>query len=292
MQSFEDKVAVVTGGASGIGRALAERFAEEGMKVVLSDVEERALRAAEAELLAGGAEVLAVTTDVGSAESMDHLAEATLDRFGAAHVLALNAGVSGGGGPMEDLTTSDWQWAIDVNLYGIIHGLRVFLSGLKAQDEGHVVVTASVAGLTSYPGTGPYNATKHAAVAIAETLHAELDEAGSEVGVSCLCPGMVSTQIYDSGRNRPKELTEDVPSEVTEEQVQMLRQVMGEMFSQGVPPAEVAALVFQAIVRKDFWVYTDGMFEEPIRARHRSIETPSEPPARGNILAGYGETDE
>ena len=291
MQSFEDKVAVVTGAGSGIGRAMAERFAQEGMKVVLSDVEEKALRAVESELRAAGAEVLSVATDVGSAEAMDHLGELTLEHFGAAHILALNAGVSGGGGPMEGLSTSDWQWAIDVNLWGIIHGLRVFLPGLKAQDEGHVVVTASVAGLTSYPGTGPYNATKHAAVAIAETLYAELDEAASHVGVSCLCPGMVSTRIYESDRNRPKELTEELPPGATAEQLEALRNLMAEMFSGGVPASQVAALVFQAIVRGEFWVYTDGMFEEPIRARHRSIEQGSEPPARGNILAGYGEQD-
>ncbi len=288
MRELEGRTAVVTGGASGMGQAMAAAFAREGMNVVIADVEEDRLRDAAAEVAALGADVLPVPTDVGSAAEMDHLGEATRERFGAAHVLCLNAGVGGGGGPMEGLSVADWKWALDVNLWGVIHGIRVFLAQLKAQDEGHVVITSSVAGLTSYPGSGPYNASKHAAATIAETLHAELADAGSNVGVSCLCPGLVATRIHESERNRPKELRNEGPAP-GEPHARALRTAMQELFSRGRAPAEVAELVLEAVVEGRFWIYTDDRYREPIRARHRAIETGADPPARGMILASYAD---
>ena len=283
MQDLEGKTAVVTGAASGMGFAFADCFADEGMNVVLADIEEKSLREAGARIEAAGGTVLLVPTDVSDEASMDHLGVATRECFGAAHVVCLNAGVAGGGGPMETLTTNDWKWGLDVNLWGVIHGIRVFLAGLKAQNEGHLVITASVAGLTSYPGSGPYNASKHAAVTIAETLHAELAEERSAVGVSCLCPGRVATRIHESDRNRPKELIdEDAP--LPDEEA---RQILSGVFALGKPPAEVAELVLRAVVKEQFWIQTDEVFREPIRARHESIENATEPPARGNILAPY-----
>ena len=201
MRDLEGKVAVVTGGASGIGRAMAAQFAADGMQVVIADVEAAALEATSGEL-----GVVGVQTDVGDAASVQALADHVCDRFGTVHVLCNNAGV-GGGGQIADLTLADWKWVLDVNLWGVIHGLHSFLPRILANpDGGHVVNTASMAGLFASAGMGPYNATKFAVVAISETLSKELQAAGSSVGVSVLCPGFVRTNIFDSQRNRPDAL--------------------------------------------------------------------------------------
>ena len=283
MQDLEGKTAVVTGAASGMGYAFAECFGREGMNVVLADVEEKALRLAAAKIEALGATVLPVVTDVGDEASMDHLGEATRAAFGSPQLVCLNAGVSGGGGPMETLTTKDWQWTLDVNLWGVIHGIRVFLPELKARDEGHFVVTASVAGLTSYPWLGPYNATKHAAVTICETLHAELAEAASKVRVSCLCPGAVATQIGSSERNRPKELMNKEQPDAPD----VSQGDFGDFEKIAKAPAEVAELVLAAVLEDRFWIETDDFYREPVKTRHRAIETFADPPARGLILNPY-----
>lgn len=287
MQEFEGRTAVVTGGASGMGLAFAECFGREGMNVVIADIEEQVLKSAAARVEALGANVLPVVTDVGDEAAMDHLGEATRDRFGVPHVVCLNAGVAAPTVPMDLLSTNDWKWTFDVNLWGVVHGLRVFLPDMKAQDEGHVVVTASVAGLTSYPYLGPYNATKHAVVSIAETLHAELANTGSGVAVHCLCPGMVATNIGDSARNRPKELSDDdvKPFDLGSE---------GDLsrFAEGFDtiakrPPEVAELVLAAIVEGRFWIETDSVYREPVKARHRAIETFAAPPVAGTIMDPY-----
>lgn len=287
MRDLENKTAVVTGAASGMGLAFAECFGREGMNVVLADIEERALRAAAARVEATGATALPVVTDVSDAASMDHLAEATRGAFGAAHVVCPNAGVSAPVGPMDTLTLNDWTWTLGVNLWGVIHGIRVFLPGLKAQDEGHIVVTASVAGLTSYPYLGPYNASKHAAATIAETLFAELAEAGSKVGVSCLCPGAVATNIGGSERNRPKELVNESSDPEAQTDMSEFTKTF-EGFAK--TPADVAERVLDAVVNDRFWVETDEMYRGPIRERHRAIEERTDPPARGIILGPYLES--
>lgn len=285
MQSFEGKTAVITGSASGMGLAFAECFGREGMNVVMADIEEKALRAGAAGVEALGANVLPVVTDVGDEQSMDHLGEATREAFGSAHVVCLNAGVAAPIGPMETLTTNDWRWTLDVNLWGVIHGIRVFLPELKAQDEGHVVVTASVAGLTSYPWLAPYNASKHAVTSIAESLHSELVETGSKVRVSCLCPGAVATNIGEAERNRPKDLQNQTAAQGPSagEMADFAERFAG--FAKA--PEEVAELVLGAVVAGRFWIETDDYYREPIRARHRAIETQEDPPARGLILAPY-----
>jgi NADP-dependent 3-hydroxy acid dehydrogenase YdfG len=186
---------------------------------------------------------------------------------------------------MQTLSTNDWKWCLDVNLWGVIHGLRVFLAGLIEQDEGHVVITSSVAGLTSYPGSGPYNASKHAVASVAETLFAELAESGSQVGVSCLCPGLVATRILESDRNRPKELTDEHDDAPGFDPA--VRDAVASVFASAKPPAEVAELVLAAIVERRFWIETDPVFREAIRARHRAIETGGDPPARGSVLTPY-----
>ena len=284
MQDLEGKTAVVTGSASGMGLAFAACFGREGMNVVMADVEEQALRTATSQVEAAGASVLPVVTDVGDAASMDHLGAATREAFGGAHLVILNAGVSPPTGPMETLTANDWRWTLDVNLWGVIHGIRVFLPELKARDEGHFVVTASVAGLTSYPWLGPYNASKHAVTSIAETLFSELREAGSKVRVSCLCPGAVVTNISDAERNRPKELEN---AGAVERDLGDLTEFSQTFESFARKPADVAERVLAAVLEDRFWIETDEVYREPIEARHRAIEGRSDPPARGLILNPY-----
>lgn len=285
VQSFENKTAVVTGGASGMGFAMASVFAREGMNVVLADVEKGALREAVARIEAQGVEAIGVPTDVSSEAEMDHLGEVVRERFGVPEIVCLNAGVSGGGGPSHQLTTKDWKWALDVNLYGVIHGLRVFLGGMRERNAGHIVMTASVAGLTSFPGSLPYNATKHAVVGIAETLFSELADAQSAVAVHCLCPGVVATNIIRSERNRPKELQN--PGEGARGMHPEIQKSVEGFFSGAKPPAEVAELVLDAIVNRKFWIQTDEFFRASIKARHRAIENDEDPPARGSLLAVY-----
>lgn len=287
MQDLEGKTAVITGSASGMGLAFAECFGREGMNVVMADIEEKALRVAAAQVEALGATVLPVVTDVGDEESMDHLGQATRDAFGSAHVVCLNAGVSAPNGPMETLTTNDWRWTFDVNLWGVVHGIRVFLPDLKAQDEGSIVVTASVAGLTSFPWLAPYNATKHAVTSISESLYSELADTGSNVKVHCLCPGMVVTNIGDAERNRPKELANKDSAVLAQGSEGDLSEYAESFANFAKQPDEVAERVLAAVLGGDFWIETDETYRESIRARHRSIENRTEPTARGTIMDPY-----
>ena len=202
MQDLRGKVAVITGGASGIGRAVAERAAGEGMKLVLGDIEEGPLKETVDDLTSKGAEALGVVTDVSDAASVRALRDRTLDRFGAVHLVHNNAGI-GLGGPIWEVSEEDWRWILGVNLWGVIHGVATFVPVLMEQGEGHVVNTASIAGLIAAPFLGPYNATKQAVVAISETLFKDLQAVGAPIGVSVLCPGFVQTRIAESERNRP-----------------------------------------------------------------------------------------
>jgi len=252
MELAAGKVAVVTGAASGIGLALAERFARAGLDVVLADVEQPALRAA-AEKIAGlGGRTLAVPTDVSDEAAVSALAAAAIDRFGSVHVVCNNAGVASLADPWFG-PLSAWKWVLGVNLWGVIHGIRAFLPLLAAQGEGHIVNTASIAGLI--PGLDPiYDATKHAVVAISEDLFQAMNVAMVPIGVSVLCPGWVHTSIAQADRNWPQTLGE-VPeraatSEVTEPHLQRA-------IDEGMAPAAVADLVADAITANRFWVFTD-----------------------------------
>ena len=270
MKDLNDKVAVITGGASGMGLAFAHRFAAAGMKVAIGDIEEPALKAAVAELVASGAEVFGGRCDVTDIDSFRRFAADAEEAFGPAHVVCLNAGVAGGG-EMVDLTLSDWNWVLGVNLWGVVHGLDIYLKGLVARNEGHVVVTASVAGHTSFPGIGPYNASKHAVSAIAETLHNELVVAGSDVGVTSLCPGFVATGIFDSGRNRPEHLLDALAELPSEEQLERRQMIQEWMAQNAKDPAEVADLIHDAVLEQTFWVFTDPDHIESIERRHEEI---------------------
>lgn len=209
MEQLSGRTAVVTGGAGGLGQAMAARFLAEGMSVVVADIEKSALDAAAEELSGNGGEVLPVVTDVTDPASVEALAEEALRRFGSFHVVCNNAGVGGHFGLSWELPLEEWRWILDVNVWGVIHGIRTFVPTLVAQGEGHVVNTASLAGWQGPPSMGPYAASKHAVLAISETLRSELELSGTGVGVSALCPGMVNSGIMSSQRNWPSSLGDE-----------------------------------------------------------------------------------
>jgi NAD(P)-dependent dehydrogenase (short-subunit alcohol dehydrogenase family) len=280
MQHLDGKVAVVTGAASGIGLALARRFAREGMKLTLVDIEAGALAEAAAELASGAVDVFAQRVDVSDADQMDGLAQAVLDRFGAVHLVCSNAGVATGG-PIWDVTTADWEFVMRPNLWGVIHGVRVFTKHLIAQDEGHIVNTASLAGLVSVPGFGPYNVTKHAVVTLSETLHGELAALGSKVGVSVLCPGFVSTRLWESDRNWPEDLPRRDPQ--LPEQQEQTRAVLKALIEGGITTDPVVERVVDAIVNQRFYILTHEGSADAVEQRMRRISRGENPvtPAEG-----------
>jgi len=274
VQDLHGKVAVVTGGASGIGNALARRFASEGARVVIGDVEAAALERAVSELRASGADVEGVVTDVTDPAQMQALGDAAVAAFGGVHVFCNNAGV-GGGGLSWEMPLSTWEWVIGVNLWGVIHGVRTFVPLLMQQTEAHIVNTASVAGLVAAPFMGPYNASKHAVVAISETLHHELAMSAPQVKVSVLCPGWVNTKIAESARNRPEHLKDGAAPDA--DAAALLRGFL----EQGMPPDKVAAKVLDAMREERFWILThdeEGDFwVDGVNRRLRSLETRTNP---------------
>ncbi len=271
MKEFQGKVAVITGAASGIGRALAEKSAQEGMKVVLADIEEQALMRISQELEAAGASVLAVQTDVSKAGDVEALAQKAFDIYGAVHLLFNNAGV-GAGTIIWESTLADWEWTMGVNLWGVIYGIRAFVPRMLEQDtEGHIVNTASVAGLTSGPDLGIYKVTKQGVVTLSETLYHELALRGAKVKASVLCPGFVNTQIMDSFRNRPSRLQNDPAEEKMGPEGEALLQFMRQAMEAGMPPHQVADIVFQAIRDEKFYILTHPELKEAIRVRMEDI---------------------
>ena len=246
MKELNGRVAVVTGGASGIGFGLASAFAAEGMKVVIGDIEVPALDDAVAKLEASGADAIGVRTDVSDDASVAALAQAAVDRFGAIHIACNNAGV-GGGGLSWEAPLSTWEWVLGVNLWGVIHGIRAFVPILMQQDEAHIVNTASIAGLAAGPFMGPYNASKHAVVALSETLYHEMAMSAPQVKVSVLCPGWVKTRIADSARNRPDGDRDDPAGNNA-------RLLLQSVLERGMPPEQLAAIVLDAIRGERFWI--------------------------------------
>jgi NAD(P)-dependent dehydrogenase (short-subunit alcohol dehydrogenase family) len=278
MDELTGKVAVVTGGASGIGLALARRFATEGMQVVIADVEKDALDAA-AEQLGGehGADnVAAVPTDVRDPEAVEALAAATFERFGTAHVVCNNAGVAVGGFSWE-IPPDRWRWIVDVNLMGVVNGIRAFVPRLIEQGEGHVVNTASIAGMVTAPVMSPYLATKHAVVAVSESLHFDLQVSGNGagVGVSVLCPEWVRTRIAEAERNRPDEVGAMALPEGVDEGAGT--SIIGAFVENGLDPADVAGMVLDAIRRRRFWIFTHDSSPASVRARFDAITGDGQP---------------
>jgi len=247
LQELEGKVAVVTGAASGIGRALVDRFVAEGMRVVMADVEEGRLVAEASALSSAGADVLAVLTDVTNPDDVVRLADQTIGHYGAVHVVCNNAGVAPGG-PMLQTTPKDWQWAVGVNVLGVAYGVTTFGPILVAQGEGHIVNTASEAGLVTTNVLGMYCATKHAVVGMSEALYRELE--GTGVGVSTLCPNLVNTDIFLSERNRPH------GAELSSQENATMAPLREAIRAMGIAPSQVAGDVVDAIRANRFWVFT------------------------------------
>ncbi|HET9076010.1 MAG TPA: SDR family NAD(P)-dependent oxidoreductase [Acidimicrobiales bacterium] len=298
MQLNEGRIAVVTGAANGIGLALAQRFARAGMKVVLADVEETRLEEATASVSALGVEAVGVPTDVSDQSSVQALAATAMERFGAVHVLCNNAGVAARSDPWFG-PLSAWEWVFGVNLWGVIHGVRAFLPHMATQAEGHIVNTASMAGLV--PGVGPvYDATKHAVVAITEDLYRMARLAGLPIGVSVLCPGWVRTGIVDADRNWPDRLGERPPDSVeSAATMPIIRRVIDE----GTTPAAVADLVADAVEAERFWVFTGPEWLEVAVRRWHGVadghnpdldaEIPGMPPAEelmAQVMRALGTT--
>ena len=289
MEDFRGKTAVVTGAASGIGRGLATRFAAEGMRVVMADVEAEALEKAAAELEADGAEVLTVVTDVSDRASVDALAAATIDRFGPPNVLCNNAGVSGGGGgAIWETTDKDWAWTVGVNLMGVVHGIQAFVPAMVASGEqGHIVNTSSILGLATGGGS-IYGVTKHAVTRLTEGLWYDLQAAGAPIGVSVLCPGLIATNIISSARNRPDHLRNDIDAATAAEAAKRMDAMQNFFLNEGMPPSEVAAIVVDAIRNQRFYVLTHPDLLDRVEHRLQAILDGTAPPPAGTSAFNIG----
>jgi NAD(P)-dependent dehydrogenase (short-subunit alcohol dehydrogenase family) len=274
VKDLADRVAWITGAASGIGLAIAHKLAAERMKLVLVDVEEAPLREAEMALRATGAAVLALRVDVSRGDEMAAATATALEQFGVVHLIINNAGVGGGGGPMWQLSEADWRWALDVNLWGVIHAIRLLVPPLLASgQEGHILNTASIAGLTSTPFMGPYTASKHAVVALSECLSKELELAKATIGVSVLCPGFVKTKIGGSHRNRPASDGAQAPTA----EMKKFQAVLNQMVEGGVPVETVADAAVRAIQEARFYVLTHAEMKPAIEHRMKQILAEQQP---------------
>ncbi|MGF6814449.1 NAD(P)-dependent dehydrogenase (short-subunit alcohol dehydrogenase family) [Paraburkholderia atlantica] len=279
MFEFAGKVAVITGAGSGFGRAFAHKGAALGMKLVLADVNAEQLTQTVDALREAGAEAIGMPTDVSSAAQVEALAQAALAAFGKVHLLFNNAGV-GTGGFLWESSANDWSWVFGVNVMGVAHGVRVFAPIMLAQNEpAHIVNTASVAGLLAPPAMGIYNASKHAVVALTETLYHDLKLAqagtGGEVGCSLLCPAFVPTGIADAERARPDELRN--ASRPTRSQIAAAKQLQRAVQSGKLNADDVADIAFEAIAARRFYIITHPGIMATVKLRHEDIEQLREP---------------
>jgi NAD(P)-dependent dehydrogenase (short-subunit alcohol dehydrogenase family) len=261
-QELAGRAAVITGGGSGLGRAMAERFAAAGMRVVVADVDEPGMQETVTALVDRGHEAVAVRTDVTDADDVERLAVAVEERFGAVHLLCNNAGVVKSA-PVWDLTLDDWKWVLDVDLWGVIHGVRSFLPRmLSAGQGGHVVNTASMAGLLPMPRLAAYAAAKAGVIALSESLQHDLDAAGADIGVSVFCPGFIPTRITDSARNRPERLSRTRPSTGRRTTAGVAARMTAE---------QAVEQVLEAVVTRRFWVLTHEEYRPVIARRAERI---------------------
>jgi NAD(P)-dependent dehydrogenase (short-subunit alcohol dehydrogenase family) len=267
MKPLKGKVAAVTGAASGLGRSMALAFAAEGMDVALADVDLKGLTQTEEAAGRLGVRAFTMRVDVARGQDLEAFRDQALSRLGGIHLVCNNAGVSPLGALWES-SVADWQWILGVNLWGVIHGVRAFAPHLIAQNEGHIVNTASVAGLISPPGSGAYNVTKHAVVTLSESLYHDLRERKSAVGVSVLCPAYVPTGIVDSERSRPKDLPASEKSKETLAREAMLRKAVS---SGKVSADQVAQAVVAAVKEERFYILTHPRIKGAIQARMEDI---------------------
>jgi NAD(P)-dependent dehydrogenase (short-subunit alcohol dehydrogenase family) len=273
MKEFKGKVAVITGGASGIGWGLAERCAAEGMKVVIADIEDPALLKAEKTLNNGGTDVLAVRTDVSKLSDIENLAQKTLDKFGGVHLLFNNAGVNTDISihkPVWENTLADWEWMIGVNLWGIIYGVKVFLPIMQKQNtECHIVNTSSMAGLLAEPQLIIYAVTKSGILTFSEGLYLQLRQHNSPVNVSVLCPAFVSSKLFEAERNRPGNLKNPSEPPQPRQRAELVSQF--NKVSPTLSPEQNADIVFKAIREGTFYIFTDPLVQELFRQRAENI---------------------
>jgi NAD(P)-dependent dehydrogenase (short-subunit alcohol dehydrogenase family) len=276
MKDFKDRVAVVTGAASGMGLAFAHKFAEEGMNVVLADIESEPLAMAEAALKAKGAKTLAVRTDVMHEDAVNRLADAAFETFGNVHILCNNAGVAATAGTLRayawEGTLADWDWTLGVNFMGVLYGVRAFVPRMLANgDEGHIVNTASMAGMLT--GANPYNVSKHGVVCLTEGMYRDFKHIGAKISASVLCPGLIRTAILDAERNRPAEFGATKVEEQRPE-VQQFSAAFSAALSQGIEPDEVAQMVFEHIRDDRFYIFPaqEGVLESLKRRMTGIIE--------------------
>lgn len=274
MKEFHGRVAVITGAASGFGRAFALHGAKLGMKLVLADVQQDALALVADELAQQGGDVLAVPCDVSQAEQVQALADVTMARFGAVHLLFNNAGV-GSGGLVWENTASDWDWVLGVNLFGVVHGVRIFtplMLECAKRDPGycgHIVNTASVAGLQNAPTMGVYNVSKHAVVSLTETLFQDLRIVEAPIGVSLLCPYFVPTGIHQSARNRPETMANETAPTVSQRAAQVFTEKA--VTSGKVSAEHIAELTFDAVREERFYIYSEREPLAQVRQRMEDI---------------------
>jgi NAD(P)-dependent dehydrogenase (short-subunit alcohol dehydrogenase family) len=278
MTELREKVAAVTGAASGLGRAMALAFAAEGMDLALADVDEPGLRKTCDLAASHGVKTLAMRVDVSKQDQVDEFAAQTLEALKAIHLVCNNAGVAVSGAAWE-ASEAEWQWILGVNLWGVVHGVRAFAPRLIAQDDGHIVNTASVAGLISPPGMGAYCVTKHAVVALSESLHHDLRERGSRVGVSVLCPAYVPTGISDSERNLPPGISS---SEKSSERLAKEAALRKAVAAGKLSADDVARAVVAAVKENRFYILTHPAIKGAVRARMEDVleERPPRDPLR------------
>jgi NAD(P)-dependent dehydrogenase (short-subunit alcohol dehydrogenase family) len=268
MQDLNDKVAVVTGAASGIGRGMIDAFASEGMKLVLADIEPVPLSAAVKELSEHGATVIGIECDVSDPAALEALRDRTLEEYGAVHVLCNNAGVGGGGGFASwEAPEEEWRWIFGVNFLGVLYGHRSFIPAMIEQGEGHIVNTASMAGVV--PSAGIYGVTKHAVVALSETTFGELTARGDDIGISVLCPGWIRTRILESERNRPEAPRAEPPP--APPGMELMRAMVEGLVEKGQDPLTVGHLVVDSIKRRRFYVLTHPHWKNMVRHRAENI---------------------
>lgn len=282
MKDFKDRVAVVTGAASGIGRGIAENLLATGMRAVLADIDEERLNVTVKKFRESGANVIGILTDVSKPDDIEELAQKTLDAFGAVHILCNNAGVGYGGRSGWEVPLEAWNWVVGVNLMGVIHGVHTFMPIMLEQNvEAHIVNTASIAGLVMNAMNIPYGVSKHAVVALSESMHIQLQNRGSKVKVSVLCPGPINTDImHSSERNRPASVPP--PPELTKEE-ELFRRAYELWLERGMDPKEVGRMVLDAIKEERLYIITHD-FNNYIESRLKNIigcknPEPMQPPA-------------